>query len=61
MKISKPCVFATLKMRSMLPMVLFSSRLSRTKGHASPVSLSILRVDEHHCGVATVDLHRVSF
>src|SRR5215813_10227586 len=40
MKISKPCVFATLKMRSMFSMVLFSSRLSRTRGHASPVSLS---------------------
>src|SRR5262245_28277759 len=40
MKIPQPCLFATLKMLSIFSIVLFSSRLSRTNGHASPVSLS---------------------
>ena len=40
MKTSNPCALAALKMRSMFSIVLFSSRLSRTRGHARPFSLT---------------------
>src|ERR1700746_2727537 len=43
----------------MFSIVLFSFRLSRTMGHASPVSLRnvVLRIDKHNCGVFRVNFH----